>query len=295
VGDIAFRGGGASELPAAPSPLALARLLAWGPVEPRSLLAAIEEGLYLGLAAPARFVEIVEATFPADRAARRAILGADGDGRADEAAAVEAFLAAVERRLFPVEDGLEDYATLVQGIPFRPLGFEDGTLEELADRPGYQALIALLAPDAPAAAARAHLLHERCGVPTATLALLPVAPPALALLGGRFGGGTHAAVVDMARWLRAETGTTFLDSTCETAEWCRWAWTARHVAALTAQWAVADALLGRVNALATWLEGDLPTRLRGLLLRLPGRRTRGRGRRAARRRPRRRGRAWRAS
>ena len=278
-----------------PSPQALARSLAWGPSSPLTLLAAVERKLYFEVEVVAQFVAIVETTFPAYPDVRQAILDAGDGGEDDEAIRVGAFLAEVNRRLFPVEEYLEDYAALAGAVPFQPLGFEDEALEELTDRPGYLALIALIAPDAPAAAARAHLLHERCGVALATLALLPTESPSLGELGRWFGGGPYAAVVDMARWLRAETGTAFLDNTYETASWHCWTWSARYIAALTEQWTLADALIGRVNALATWLEEDLPTRLRELLVRIAGRDARGRSRRAARRRSRKRGRARRAS
>lgn len=274
----------------APSGLALARALAARPADPRSLIATIERDLYFRVEVPAQFVEIVKMVFPDDAVARQAILEADGPGDRDEGARVEAFLAAVDRRLFPVEECFEEYAVVVRTIPFRPLGFEDETLEGLYDRPGLQALIALVAPDAPATAARHQLLHERHGVPLATLALLPREPPSLAEIGRRFDRGSRAAVIDMARWLRGETGTAFLDSTDESAEWQWWPWTRANVAALTEQWARADTLLARVGALADWLEGDLPRRFRELVL-IAGRRdAAGRSRRAARRRKRKHGR-----
>jgi len=237
---------------------------------------------------PAQFVAIVETVFAEDAAVRRAILDAGGPGDRDEGARVGAFLAEVDRRLFPVEECCEEYATVIRAIPFRPMGFEEETLEGFYDRPGYQALIALVEPEAPAAVARSQLLHERCDVPLATLALLPREPPSLAELGRRFGGGPRAAVADMARWLRAETGTAFLDYTYESAEWHWWPWTESNVAALTEQWTVARALIDRVGALADWLEGDLPRRFRELLLIASGRDAAGRSRRAARRRGRRR-------
>jgi len=275
-----------------PSPLALARALARRPAGPGSLVRAIEEGIYHRVEVPGQFAAIVATAFPDDDI-RRAILEAGERGELDEAARVDAFLAAVDRRLFPVEDWFEDYAAVIQTIPFRPLGFDDEALDDLHTRPGYQALIALIAPDAPAAVARSHLLHERCSVPLETLALLPRRPLSSGRLRGHFGGGPHAAVADMARWLRAETGTVFLDHTYETADWHRWAWTARQIDALAAQWRVADALLDRVDTLATWLEADLPTRFRELLL-IAGRRDAGgRSRRAVRRR-RKRGRVQRA-
>ena len=268
------------------SALALARALAARPASPRSLVAAIERDLYCKVRAPAQFVEIVDTVFPDDPVARRAILEADDPGDRNEGARVGAFLAAVDRRLFPVEECFEDYATVIRAIPFRLMGFEEEALEGLDDRPGLQALIALVAPDAHAAAARSQLLHERCGVPLATLALLPREPPALAELRRRFDGESGAAVVDMARWLRAETGTVFLDATSESEEWHWWPWTRWNVDTLAEQWAIAATLLARVGALADWLEGDLPRRFRALLL-IAGRRDAdGRSRRASRRRPR---------
>jgi hypothetical protein len=207
---------------------------------------------------------------------------------------VETFLAEVNRRLFPVEECCEEYATLIRAIPFQPMGYDEETLEGLYDRPGYQALIALVAPDAPAAVARSQLLHERCDVPLATLALLPREPPSLAELRRRFDGGPRAAVADMARWLRAETGSAFLDCTYESAEWHWWPWTDANVAALTEQWAVARALIDRVGALADWLEDDLARRFRELLLIVGRRDVDGRSRRASRRRSRTRGRGHRA-
>lgn len=277
-----------------PSTLALARTLAVRPADPRSLAATIERDLYFKVEVPAQFVEIVEAVFAEDAAVRRAILGADDPERRDEEARVEAFLAEVDRRLFPIEGCCEEYATMIRAIPFRPMGFEDEALENLYERPGYQALIALVAPDAPAAAARGHLLHHECDVPLATLALLPREPPSFAELQRRFGGGPRAAVVDIARWLRAETGTAFLDTTYETAEWQWWPWTGSNVAALTEQWAIAEALVDRVSALAAWLEDDLPRRFRALLLTASGRDAAGRSRRAAQRRRRKRKRGRRA-
>lgn len=280
--------------PGRPSAVAVADALAARPAGPRSLAGAIERDLYFRVEVPARFVEIVATAFPDDAAVQGAILDAGGPGCPDEAARVEAFLAAVDQWLFPVEDWFEEYDAVIRAIPFRPLGFEAEALEELSERPGYQALIALVAPDAPAAAPRSELLHGRCGVSPATLALLPREPPPLGLLHRRFAGGPHAAVVDMARWLRAETGTAFLDNTYETTEWHWWPWTAWHVAELVDQWASADALLDRVNALADWLEEDLPRRFRDLLL-LAGRRDAGGRSRRAARRSRRRGRRRRAA
>ncbi len=292
AGDRSAVAGDESRRP--PSALALARALAACPTDPRSLVATIERDLYFKVEIPAQFVEIVHTVFSDDAVVRRAILETDDPGHRDEGARVGAFLAEVDRRLFPVEECSEEYATVVRAIPFRPLGFEEETLDGLYDRPGLQALIALVAPDAPAAAARGQLLHERCGVPLATLALLPREPSPLAELRRRFDGGPRAAVVDMARWLRAETGTAFLDITYETAEWHWCAWTRSNVAALVDQWALADTLLARVGALADWLEADLPRRFRELLL-IAGRRDAdGRSRRASRRRSRKHGRGRRA-
>ncbi|MEJ7735773.1 MAG: hypothetical protein WKG00_42110, partial [Polyangiaceae bacterium] len=126
-------------------------------------------------------------------------------------------------------------------------------LAGLDDRPGLQALIALVAPDAPAAAARTQRLHERCGVPLATVALLPREPLSLVELRRRFDGGPRAAVIDMARGLRARTGTVFQDATDASEEhW--WPWTRWNVDTLTEQWAIAATLLARAGALADWLE-----------------------------------------
>ena len=277
-----------------PGALALARALASCPPDPRSLLATIERELYFRVEVPAQFVEIVETVFAEDDAVRRTILDAGGAGDWDEGARVETFLAEVNRRLFPVEECCEEYATLIRAIPFQPMGYDEEALEGLYDRPGFQALIALVAPDAPAAAARSQLLHERCDVPLATLAFLPREPPSLAELRRRFDGGPRAAVADMARWLRAETGTVFLDSTYESAESYWLAWTEFYVAALAEQWTVARALMDRVGALAEWLEGDLPRRFRELLLIIGRRDANGRSRRASRRRSRKRGQIHRA-
>lgn len=266
----------------------LARVLTACPPDPRSLLATIERDLYFRVEVPAQFVAIVETVFAEDAAVRRTILDATGPEDRDEGARVETFLAEVNRRLFPVEECCEEYATLIRAIPFQPMGYDEEALEGLCDRPGYQALIALVAPDAPASAARSQLLHERCDVPLATLALLPREPPSLAELRRRFDGGPRAAVADMARWLRAETGTAFLDTTYESAESYWLPWTAFYVAALTEEWMVARALMDRVSALAEWLEVDLPRRFRELLLIVGRRDDDGRSRRAARRRGRRR-------
>lgn len=293
AGDRSAVAGDESRRPA--SAFALARAVAARPAGPRSLVAAIERDLYFRVEIPAQFVEIVSTVFPDDAIARRAILEADDPGDRDEGARVGAFLAEVDRRLFPVEECFEDYATVVRAIPFRLLGFQEEALEGLHDRPGLQALIALVAPDAPAATARTQLLHERCGVPLATLTLLTREPLSLAELRRRFDGGPRAAVIDMARWLRAETGTVFLDATDASAEWHWWPWTRWNVDTLTEQWAIAATLLARVGVLADWLEVDLPRRFRALLL-IAGRRDAdGRSRRASRRHPRKHGRGRRAT
>ena len=240
------------------------------PPAPRALARAVEDTLFRAVELPAWFAATVEAAFPGERKTRERIYAA-GEGELDregaEWAMVAAFRAAFERRYFPLSDLAEDFYSIGRGIPFEPQGFEWDDLEDpSALRDGFQALVALVDPEAPGAAARADLLHSSLGVTVETLVLLPREPVGWETLEARFGGGPRAAVLDFARWLAGATGCVFLDATFDDAGRYWWDWSPESVRALAAQWAAAEELVARVYALAEWLEADLPSRLRELLI-----------------------------
>lgn len=75
----------------------------------------------------------------------------------------------------------------------------------------------------------------------------------------------YAATGDLARWLYGETGSCFLDATWEMQVLDNDDWTPGFIADLTAQWREAEALMARVDALATLLEADPDAHFAALL------------------------------
>jgi hypothetical protein len=245
-------------------PVALGAALHRAPPLPTSL-AHLLDGHH---GAPA-FRQIVEAIFPAQAPA---ILAAAQSGLDRREARVAAFLTRVEAEHFPVytlDDwyaGDDDpYDFVLGGIPFVRLGWSDEDYHELDRRDGYRLLAALCQHPYDDTGAPLALLDSLAALaPPATLRRLPQVGFPPETLHARLDGGPFAAAADFADWRWATTGTAFLDCD-DTLDIVDAHWTPENVALLTAQWRQADAILARIDALATWLEAEPAAHFAALL------------------------------
>ena len=149
--------------------------------------------------------------------------------------------------------------------PFVCLGWSDEDYHELDRRDGYRLLAALCQhPYDDSDTPLALLDSLEALVPPETLRRLPQAGLPPATLHTRLDGGQFAAAADFADWRWATTGTAFLDCD-DTLDVVDAPWSPENVALLTTQWRQADAILARIDELATWLETDPPAHFAALL------------------------------
>lgn len=241
------------------APTALAALVGRPPPMPGEVAAAI--GVY---EAQRAFERIVRELWPTGDAAR-AILDARRPGERRETTRVWTFLERCEADYFPLQP-CEEYAELVDEVPFYRFGLTYDEVEAWDGRSGQLLLaIAVLGGAMPGLAAHCDFLREEAHVTDETLALIPADGREPAALDAALVGTPYAATGDLARWLYGDTGSCFLDATWEIQVIDNGGWTPGIVATLTAQWRAAEALMGRVDALATLLETDPNAHLAALL------------------------------
>ncbi len=241
------------------APAALAALIGRPPPMPGEVVAAI--GVY---EAQRAFEQIVRELWPAGDTAR-AILDARRPGERRETTRVWAFVGRCEADYFPLQP-CEEYAELVDEVPFYRFGFTYDEVEAWDGRTGHLLLmIAVLGGAMPGLAAHCDCLREEAHVTDETLALIPADQRDPAALDAALVGTPYAATADLARWLYGDTGSCFLDATWEMQVIDNEGWTPGIVATLTAQWRAAEALMGRVDALATLLETDPDAHFAALL------------------------------
>jgi hypothetical protein len=238
-------------------PTVLGRALRRRPVLPTSVAALLTDtGGYVG------FRRIARELFPD---AEPEILAARETGASRENARVWAFLRKVEAAFFPTYE-LDEYDQLTCGIPFVHEGWSYERFHELDLRPGELLLFAICAqPVEPGDDSRFPLLDacERL-VPRELLTQIPEDGLPPEELHRRLDDTHFAAAAEFADWLWGETGTAFLDID-EESSIADVDWTLENVHELACQWRRADAILGRIDALATWLEADPPARFAALL------------------------------
>lgn len=245
-------------------PLALGAVLRRRPPLPTSVASLLD-----GRGGAPAFRRVVEVLFPAHAAA---ILAAERPGATRREARVAAFLERVEADLFPVYelDGWyaaddDPYDFVLQGVPFVRLGWGEEDFHELGRRDGQRLLFALCQQPYDDDGAHLALLESlEPLVPLATLLRIPLGGVETATLHARLDGGRFGAAAEFADWVWGETGTAFLDFD-DTVEIHDADWTREIVDALAEQWRRADAILKRIDGLATWLEGDPPARFAALL------------------------------
>lgn len=241
------------------APTALAALVCHRPPMPGEVAAAI--GVF---EAQLAFERIVRSLWPTGETAR-AILDARRPGERRETTRVWAFVERCEADYFPLQP-CEEYAELVNEVPFYRFGLTYDEVEAWDGRVGQLLLaIAVLGGAMPGLAAHCEFLREEAYVTDETLALIPADQRDPAALDAALGGTPYAATGDLARWLYGDTGSCFLDATWEMQVIDNEDWTPGIVATLTAQWRAAEALMGRVDALATLLEADPDAHFAALL------------------------------
>ena len=238
-------------------------------------------GHLLGLDPIDDFVALVGMVFPlaedrAEFARLAARHRAEEPAPVEEAARVRAFVDLVGERRFPVDDFVlwdaetATYETLLEGIPFARYGccYDDLHADPGEHRPGHDLLCALAADPNDGTggiAGRGALLDHLARIVPAHL-LAPLADGGLAVdtLQARLGGTRFAPAADFARWLVGDTGLICLDYSDDDAV-AEAPWSRHTVAILAAQWPRARAMLAGIDALATWLEADPPTRFAELV------------------------------
>ena len=174
------------------------------------------------------------------------------------------------------------FTWLRQGMPYELMGIGEEGLHELWDsyREGLAALVLLAAPpDAPYLEPEglrvAWLEAAAAHIPPETLGRVPLGGIPLDALDAAAAGAGYAAAAQAARWVWAETGNFFLDSSYDDGMYDGFAdpWEDDIIQEATAEWRRADALMDAVGTLAGWLEEDLPARfavlLDAILARLP--------------------------
>jgi len=193
------------------------------------------------------------------------ILAAWHAGEHREHARVWAFMQRVEAEYFPVYE-LDEYDQVACGIPFVRNGWSWDRFHVLEMRPGELLLFALCTqPFAPGFDSRVPLLDAcEAHVPMTILREIPEGGLAPSLLHERLDNSPYAAAAEFADWLWAETGSAFLDLD-EEIEVSDADWTHDNVVELATQWQRAEAILDRIDALATWLETDPPAHFSQLL------------------------------
>lgn len=140
-------------------------------------------------------------------------------------------------------------------MPFYRFGLTYDEVETWDGRTGHLLLmIAVLGDTMPGLAAHCDVLREEMGIADETLALIPADQRDPTALDAALAGTPYAATGDLARWLYGDTGSCFLDATWEMQVLDNEDWTPGLIAALTTQWRAAEALMARVDALATLLE-----------------------------------------
>jgi hypothetical protein len=223
-------------------------MLRWAPVTPSSVAALLgDQEAYLA------FREVVRAVFP-DAATE--VLAARRPGVSREDARVWAFLERAEDQLFPVYE-VDEYAQVAFCIPFVRNGWTYDRFHEPDLRTGELLIFVLCAqPFAPGdRGCLAALDAAESHVPRTVLEEIPAGGLTPAELHERLEGTPYVAAAEFADWMWGETETAFLDLG-DDAEVCEVEWTADNVAELSDQWRRARAILGRIAALAFWLEAD---------------------------------------
>lgn len=253
-----------SAVPRPVGPLTLTLALRCSPPLPTSLA-----GLLDGTSGAPAFRRLVEAIFPQEA---RAILTAERLGADRREARVAAFLERVEAQFFPVyalDDwyaGDEDpYNFVLRGIPFQRFGWGEEEYHDLDRRDGHRLLYALCQQPYDDAGAHLALLESlEPLVPLETLLRLPLGGLPRETLHARLDGGRFAAAAEFADWAWGLTGTAFLDFD-DSVEIVDAHWTRAVIDDLAEQWRQAEAILTRIEALATWLEADPPAHFAALL------------------------------
>lgn len=241
------------------APTALAALIGRPPPAPGEV--AAEVGVY---EAQRAFERIVRDLWPVGDTAR-AILDARQPGIRRETARVWAFAERFAEEYFPI-CLCEEYAEIVGEVPFYRFGLAYDEVEAWDGRTGHLLLmIVVLGGAMPGLAAHCDFLREEAHVTDETLALIPADQRDPATLDAALVGTPYAATGDLARWLYGDTGSCFLDATWDVQVIDNEDWTPGIVASLTAQWREAEALMGRVDALATLLEADPDAHFAALL------------------------------
>lgn len=242
---------------------ALGRAMRVAPLAPTALAALLSNH-----DAELTFRRIVREVFPAGG---DEILAARHAGEHREHARVWAFMQRVEAELFPVYE-LDEYDQVACGIPFVRNGWSWERFHELEMRPGELLLFALCTqPFAPGFDSRVPLLDAcEAHVPEAMLREIPDGGLNAADLHQRLDGSPYAAAAEFADWLWGETGSAFLDLDDEI-EVSDADWSHENVVELATQWQGAEAILDRIDQLASWLECDLPAHFSQLLEAVLGR------------------------
>ena len=226
---------------------------------PSAVAAAI--GVY---AEQRAFEQIVRDVWPSGDTAR-AILDARRPGERREATRVWAFAERFAADYFPLQL-CEEYAEIVGEVPFYRFGFSYDEVEAYNGRIGYlMLLIAVLGGAMPGLVAHCDALREEAGIGVETLNLIAADQREPASIDAALVGTPYAAMGDLARWLYGDTGSCFLDITWDMQVVDNEDWTPGIIAMLTAEWRAAEALMARVDALATLLESDPDAHFAALL------------------------------
>jgi hypothetical protein len=174
-------------------------------------------------------------------------------------------------RYFPLHDwALMEYGyeELVGIVPLIVQGIDWEDYHEVPEswRPGYQLLFALTVNpfEMYDDGARVPLL-EACAavVPQALVERIPAKGYAPEVLRQLLDGTELSGAADAADWLCSNTDTIFLDWPSDADHDVHW--DPETIRELTEEWKQAELIMGRVHALAEWLEVDLPQRFGELL------------------------------
>ncbi len=176
---------------------------------------------------------------------------------------------------FFVDEGEEPpFTWLRRGIPFQLMGFGYDDLHEMWDgyREGLSALALLAEPpdfysDEPGGLRTAWLEAAAQRIPRETLLRIPAGGIPLDALTEAVQETEYQGAAQAAAWVRAETGSFFLDHSFEDGDYDGFSdpWEDEIIQEGTEEWRKADQLMDAVVKLADWLEGDLSSRFAEML------------------------------